>query len=62
MELKKISEWFKGNKLNIKKTNYTLFPRNSTKDDQHLKIFCKSILKKKASIKFLGVMLDENIS
>ena len=38
MELKKISEWFKGNKLNIKKGNYTLFHRNSTKDDQHLKI------------------------
>ena len=35
MELEKISEWFKANKLslNIKKTNYTLFHKNSTKDD-----------------------------
>ena len=34
MELGKISEWFKANKLslNIKKTNYNLFRENSTKD------------------------------
>ena len=51
MELEKISEWFKANKLslNIKKTNYTLFHKNS-------------VLKRQISIKFLGVMLDENIS
>ena len=36
----KISEWFKGNELslNIKKTNYTLFHKNSTKDDLPLKL------------------------
>ena len=35
MDLEKISEWFKANKLslNIKKVNYTLFRKKSTKDD-----------------------------
>ena len=68
MELERISEWFKANKLssNIKKTNYTLFHKNSTKDGlplqlPDLKIFNR-VLKRQASIKFLGVMLDENIS
>ena len=39
MGLEKISEWFKANKLslNIKKTNYTLFHKNSVKDDLPLK-------------------------
>ena len=67
MELEKISEWFKANKLslNIKKTNYTLFHKNSIKDDLPLKLpdlrIVNSILKRQASIKFLGIMLDENI-
>ena len=67
MELEKISEWFKANKLslNIKKTNYTLFQKNSTKDNlppkpTNLKTV-NSILKRQTSINFLGVMLDENI-
>ena len=68
MELEKISEWFKANKLslNIKKTKYTLFHKNSNKGDLPLKSpdvkVVNSLLKKQASIKFLGVMLDENIS
>ena len=68
MELGKISEWFKTNKLllNIKKTNYTLFHKNSTKDDLPLKLpdlkIVNSVLKMQTSIKFLGIMLDENIS
>ena len=67
MELEKISEWFKANKLSlsIKKTNYTLFHKSSTKDDLPLKLpdlkIVYSVLKRQASIKFLGVMLDENI-
>ena len=58
MELEKISEWFKANKLslNIKKTNYTLFYKNSTKDDLSLKLpdlkIVNSVLKSQASIKF----------
>ena len=68
MELEKISEWFKANKLslNIKKTIYTLFHKNSTKDDLPLKLpdlkIVNSVLKRQASIKYLGVMLDEKIS
>ena len=68
MELEKISEWFKANtlSLNIKKTNYILFHKDCTKDDLPLKVtdlkFVNSLLKRKASIKFLGVMLDENVS
>ena len=52
MELEKNSEWFKANKLswNIKKTNYTLFHKNSTKDDLLLKLpdlkIVNSILKR----------------
>ena len=66
--MEKISEWFQANKLslNIKKTNYTLFHKNSTKDDLPLKLLdlkiVNNILKRRTSIKFLGVMLDENIS
>ena len=68
MELEKISEWFKANKLslNMKKTNYTLFHKSSTKDELTLKLpdlkIVNKVLKRQASIKFLGVMLDENIS
>ena len=68
MELEKISECFKANKLslNIKKTIYTLFHKNSTKDDLPLKLpdlkIVNSVLKRQASIKYLGVMLDEKIS
>ena len=52
--------------MNIKKINYTLFHKNSTKDDLPLKLpdlkIVNSVLKRQTSIKFLGVMLDENIS
>ena len=39
-ELKKISHWFKGTKLsiNIKKTKFTLFHKNSSKDDIQVKL------------------------
>ena len=68
MELEKFSESFKANKLslNIKKTNYSLFHKSSTKDDLPLKLpnlkIVNNVLKKQTSVKFLGVMLDGNIS
>ena len=39
-ELEKISQWFKVNKLsiNIKKTKFTLFHKNSSKDDIPVKL------------------------
>ena len=58
MELEKNSEWFKANKLslNIKKTNFTLFHKNSTKDDLPLKLpdlkIVNSVFKRQTSIKF----------
>ena len=67
-ELQKICEWFRANKLflNVTKTNYTLFQKNSTKDKLPLKTpelkIGNSIIQRKSSIKFLGVVLDENIS
>ena len=58
----------KSNKLslNIKKTKYTFFHKNSVKESIPLKppdlhIFNKTI-ERTSSIKFLGVMLDEHIS
>ena len=67
-ELQKICEWFRENKLslNVTKTNYTLFHKSSTKDKLPVKILelklGNSVIKRKSSVKFLGVMLDENIS
>ena len=58
----------KANRLssNVIKTNYTLFHKNSTKDKLPLKIpefkIGNSIIKRKSSVKFQEVMLDENIS
>ena len=68
MELEKISEWFKADKLslNIKKANYTLLHKNITKDDLLLKLpdlkIVNSVLKRQASIKFLRLMWDKNFS
>ena len=55
-ELEKIGDWFKANKLSLnnKKTKYTLFHKS-------VKIGNNQIERKKA-IKFLGVMLDENVN
>ena len=67
-ELKNISQWFRANKLslNIKKTKYTLFHKYSIKDKIPLKLptlkIGNKVIEKTPSIKFLGVMLDENVS
>ena len=46
--------------------NYTLFHKNPARDMLPLKMpelkIGNSIIKRKSSVKFLGVMLDENIS
>ena len=66
-ELEKISQWFKANKLsiNIKKTKFTLFHKNSFKDEIQLKLPALMIgnnnTKRKSLIEFLGVMLNEHI-
>ena len=52
--------------LNVTKTNSTLLHEISTKDKIPLKMLESkienSIIKRKSSVKFLEVMLDENIS
>ena len=52
--------------INIKKTKFTLFHKNSFKDEIPSKLPALMIgnnnIERKSSIKFLGVMLDEHIS
>ena len=67
-ELEKVFEWFREKKLslNVTKTNYTLFHKSSAKDTLPLKMpelkIGNNIIKRKSSVRFLGVMLGENIS
>ena len=58
-EVEQICKWFRANKLslNVKKTNHTLLPLKMSE----LKIG-NTIIIRKFSFKFLGVMLNENIS
>ena len=66
--MEKISQWFKATKLsiNMKKTKFTLFHENSSKDDIPVKLPALMVdsnnIERTSSIKFLGVMLDEHIS
>ena len=66
-ELNKNKDWFKANKLSLnnKKTVYTLFHKKPNKDDLPLKSPDRKIknsqVQRKKSIKFPGVMLDENL-
>ena len=67
-ELEKISQWFKANKqsVNIKKTKFLLFHKNSSKDGIPVKFPALMVgsnnIERTSSIKFLGVMLDKHIS
>ena len=67
-ELDKIGEWFKANKLslNVKETKYTFFHKNSIKDNIPVKLPALKIanreIERTNAIKFLGILLDENIS
>ena len=67
-ELQKLADWFTANRLslNIKKTKYTFFHKNSVKDNIPLKLpdlhISNKSIERKSSIKFLGVMLDEHIA
>ena len=67
-ELEKINLWFKanGSSLNVEKTNCTLFHRNSIKGKIPLKLpalqIGNKIIERTPFIKFLGVILDENLS
>ena len=66
-ELQKINEWFISNKLslNVKKNKYSFFHKPSKKDDIPLVLpklnINSSEIARNESIKFLGVLLDENL-
>ena len=67
-ELKKITEWFKANKLslNVSKTKYSLF--HQLKKKKHIPVSLPFLklnnikITRDTSTKFLGVLLDENLS
>ena len=67
-ELEKISTWFKANKLSLNesKTKFTFFHKPREKDNLPLKLPTLKInqkeIKRTSSIKFLGIMIDENLS
>ena len=52
--------------LNIKKTKYTFFHKNSVKGNTHLKLpklkIATRAIERTNAIKVLGVLLDENIT
>ena len=67
-ELKQLEDWFKANRLslNVDKTKYTLFHKLSQADNLPLKLPNLTInnknITRENSIKFLGIVLDQNIS
>ena len=67
-ELSKINQWFLVNKLslNVTKTKHSFFHKTSKKDDIPLKLPRLQInndnIERIPSGKFLGVLLDENLS
>ena len=68
LELGKISEWFRANKLSLNedKTRFTLFRRPQDRDDLSLRLPALKIndykIKRLSSIKFIGILLDEHYS
>ena len=67
LELKKISERFRANKLSLNedKTTFILFHRIQDRDNLPLHLILKINdydIKRSSSIKFLGVLVDEHLS
>jgi hypothetical protein len=64
-ELSKFDCWMKANKLsvNIKKTNYVVFKSKQKRINTDLSLsFNGQALKKEHVVKFLRVLIDENLS
>ena len=67
-ELRNVNEWFNANKLslNVDKTKYTLFHKKSQQENLPLKlpdlILDDKLIEKNESMKFLGILIDENLS
>ena len=68
MNYKKINKWFISNKLslNVEKSKYSIFHKPSKKDDILLVLpkmnINNSEIVRAESVKFLGVLLDKNLS
>ena len=68
LELWKISEWFRANKLSLNedKNRFTLFHRPQDRDNLPLQLSALKIydyeIKQSSSIKFLGILVDEHLS
>ena len=66
-ELASINQWFTSNKLslNAKKAKYSCFHKPSKKDDISLMLpmltISNNVIERQEFIKFLGVLLDENL-
>ena len=66
--MEKISQWFKANKLSLNeaKTKFTLFHKPRDEDDLPLQLpnlkTNNSEIRRSPSIKFLGVLFDENLT
>ena len=64
-ELSKLSLWFKANRLslNITKTNYMLFSNRKKILNQNMNVIIdESIITRVKDCKFLGVIIDENLT
>ena len=68
IELEKIAIWFQANKLSLNegKAKFSLFHKSWDKDNLPLKLPILRInnfeIKRTKSIKFLGIMVDENLA
>ena len=67
-ELQNINEWSVSNtlSLNVKKKKFSFFHKASRTDDLPLElpklVINNQVTKRQSSIKFLGILLDENLS
>ena len=65
-ELEKVSEWLNANKLtlNVKMSNYAIFRPRQTRMPfiPQIKIFNRVILEMKDFVKYLGIMIDSELS
>ena len=67
-ELEKYNSWFQANKLslNVNKTKFTLFHKSTSSDNLPLRlpelIINNTVIERRGSLKFLGVLIDETLS
>ena len=64
-EWRKVKKWLDANRLalNIDKTNFVIFHSPRTKLPESIVIrFCRRKIQREKYVKFLGVLLDENLS